>query len=639
LPATLQPDFDRILRAFEHSAAGHDEEAIQELQLIGLRSPFLEWKVLLRGLQAFYRRDDARALDNWQRLDTERLPWRLVAPLRCTIDPDFRKAQPSESQLLLQRQIDRLQGNALVAGLRILQTQLTSNDNLNQAFRQLQTIVPALRQQAPHLLPRLASCVYWAIVREGTSKDIPRFQHLFGKPSDDPTCHRLAALACDFHDDVDTAHKNWQAFEKSIADNSAAWPGDEGIRARAMIWTHLAENAQQWQAEIDIDDLNPLGKSPGKLKPPKPSAAECYQRSLSLVPDDIDVHMALINHYQHLHEPKQAETAARALVDRFPDHGPGLSTLAALLSDRKEHVEALALLQRALKHNPIDRDLRERVGAEHTRVGFLHAEASRFDEARAQFALAMPYVDPLAAARIDCKWAICELKTNNSDRAEELIRQAQDRCGSPLVTALNLSISAIRLGLKPALRKRFDADFKTALAQPPTTQAVTGSLLTLAVVFAQDVDYRGRKTHSTKVLDYALRALSLTFTEVELEQVGDHLTIMQASKHLQKFAHKGCTEFAANPVFWLLEAECHLLSKKQVRRHLVSRLLANAQRRIMSLPTGERRDMLMARWSALEIKLRRSDPFAAMYQRLSRVFADVLDHGTAEFGDDLDVDN
>src|SRR5207249_2030483 len=89
LPETLRPQFDVILQAFAQSAAGQDEEARTTLQGIGLQSPFLEWKLLLRGLLAYYEKDDARAVENWSRLNSERLPARLAAPLRFVIDEPY----------------------------------------------------------------------------------------------------------------------------------------------------------------------------------------------------------------------------------------------------------------------------------------------------------------------------------------------------------------------------------------------------------------------------------------------------------------------------------------------------------------------------------------------------------------------
>src|SRR5262249_9529630 len=63
LPESLHGQFDLVVQAFAQAEAGQDEAARQSLQGIGLQSPFLEWKLLLRGLLAYYQKDDARALE------------------------------------------------------------------------------------------------------------------------------------------------------------------------------------------------------------------------------------------------------------------------------------------------------------------------------------------------------------------------------------------------------------------------------------------------------------------------------------------------------------------------------------------------------------------------------------------------
>src|SRR5262249_4257727 len=52
LPRPLQTEYDQIVAAFAHADAGRDDAAKEALQAIGLRSPFLEWKLMLRGLLA-----------------------------------------------------------------------------------------------------------------------------------------------------------------------------------------------------------------------------------------------------------------------------------------------------------------------------------------------------------------------------------------------------------------------------------------------------------------------------------------------------------------------------------------------------------------------------------------------------------
>src|SRR5262249_5044571 len=53
LPVAMRGDFERVRGAFAHLHAGADDAARDALQGISLASPFLEWKVLLRGLLAY----------------------------------------------------------------------------------------------------------------------------------------------------------------------------------------------------------------------------------------------------------------------------------------------------------------------------------------------------------------------------------------------------------------------------------------------------------------------------------------------------------------------------------------------------------------------------------------------------------
>src|SRR5713226_6123159 len=64
LPEEMRGDFDRVIQTFAQLETGQDDAARKTLQGIGLRSPFLEWKLFLRGLQAYYQGDDARAIEN-----------------------------------------------------------------------------------------------------------------------------------------------------------------------------------------------------------------------------------------------------------------------------------------------------------------------------------------------------------------------------------------------------------------------------------------------------------------------------------------------------------------------------------------------------------------------------------------------
>jgi len=197
LPADFQAQHEVVSKAFAELAAGQDDAVRAALQSIGLTSPFLEWKLLLRGFLAYYQNDDARAIENWQRLQAERLPAKMAAPFRSSVDATFRQAQSGEAQTRFLKLLESVQGASLVSRLREVQRLLAGEKQLAQAFRQVEQIIPLLKAENPTAVARLAACCFWAIVDHGLPEDVGRYLRVFGAPPEDPKLARLHALACD----------------------------------------------------------------------------------------------------------------------------------------------------------------------------------------------------------------------------------------------------------------------------------------------------------------------------------------------------------------------------------------------------------------------------------------------------------
>src|SRR5262249_3955467 len=147
------------------------------------------------------------------------------------------------AQAALQSQADRLQGSGLVPSLRAVQRAVANEHQFPQAFRLAEQLLPALRQEAPQLVPRLGACFWWGIVSHGQPEDLRRYQRVFGSPADDPEMARLEALSLERRHMLQEAHKDWQRFEKSVAVHPSAWPAGQADRVRALVWRHMAENA------------------------------------------------------------------------------------------------------------------------------------------------------------------------------------------------------------------------------------------------------------------------------------------------------------------------------------------------------------------------------------------------------------
>ena len=265
LPETLHADFDRILLAFRQTEAGKDDDARATLQGIGLRSPFLEWKLLLRGLQAYYANDDARALENWQRLAPDRLPARLAAPFRFRIDAEFRAAQTPETQAALQQQLDRLEvGESLPPKLRKLRRLLTNQETLAAAFRQAEALLPALRREAPHLEARLASCFYWAALDTGPD-DVPA---LYARVRPARRRPELFSPGSPGATNGPTTRKKPISTGKRLKKRSPPirrrGRRDRPSASRALIWLRMGRNAAGIPDEKEIAKLPALSAQPSR---------------------------------------------------------------------------------------------------------------------------------------------------------------------------------------------------------------------------------------------------------------------------------------------------------------------------------------------------------------------------------------
>lgn len=598
LPPVYQADFDRIVQAFREVEAGQDEQARATLQPLGLRSPFLEWKILLRGLQAYYQNDDPRALENWQRLSPDRLPARLAAPWRFAIDPAFRAAQPPATQALLQQQRARLEPSTAIQQLRQLRTALGEKRSLGTAYRQVEALLPTLRQQAPHLVPRLASCFYWATLDSGPD-DVLRYQRVFGGPPEDPHFHRLHALAYEKAFRLPDAHASWKKYEHEIATLPGVWPGDQAARARALIWLHMGRNAGLIPSDRTVAHLPRfLRDHPDRPRQLDPPAEKCFQRSLELAPDLLEAHEALFNFHVLEDQPAKALKAGKKLLERFPDHLPTLESLAGLLQDQGEPAEALALLQRALKNNPLNRDLRLRVSKARLLCASEHAVAGAFAEARQEYEAALRLNDSGDAAAVLCPWAACEFKAGDAARGEELLQQALGQGGSAVGVAYRMLAATARLKLPRSFKARFEKEFKEGLASPGSPRDLIALLDTAEAYQEAAVTYVGQKTHLKQILTCAEKARTrLEFSGPELAKVCERLIDLDATaRNINGYLRMGLLRFPDDPMFPFLEA-VHLLDAgpDYSSTYRVRYLLSEAERLARLLPAGPEQQAMLAR--------------------------------------------
>ena len=180
---------------------------------------------------------------------------------------------------------------------------------------------------------------------------------------------------------------------------------------RGLIWLHLGENAAKTPSATKLKKLPIALRGPlAELKPLTPTASTCFERSLELLPDQLEALEALFRYYLNDDQPAKARKAGTKLLDKFPDHVPTLQAYGRLCLEQKDFAEGLRILQHALSKNPLDRKLREEVGQAHLFVARVSAEKKQIDAARPEYQAAMGLVAAEDHASVLCRWAAAEFK-------------------------------------------------------------------------------------------------------------------------------------------------------------------------------------------------------------------------------------
>lgn len=629
LPPEWRADHERVVRAFRQAEAGEDDKARQTLQEIGLRSPYLEWKLLLRGLLAYYAREDDRARENWQRLDPKQLPARLAAPFRAIVDTEFRKLQAPTTAQVLQNQLERLQSSETRKRIQELRKGLANTRSLEAAFRAVEALLPFLREQGPHLIPRLAAHFYSSILRYGPD-ELPRYRRVFGVPADDREFHRLIARAMESNSDFAEANKHWAAYAKEVSSRGdLASPAQQAL-AQALIWQRMGNNAASIPTPEQMKKLPPmfrnLARFPRKIKP---TAEECYQQSLKLAPELRKTYECLMRYLHKTGEMDKVLQAGEQLLTRFPDHLQTLEDLSDIYLSRKRYDQAKQMVERALKLQPLDRQLQEQLGTIHALLAREHVENGRFEEARTCYQESLRLSDPRGHSLAYCRWAAAELKAGNPIRSNELLVEAQSRAPGPLPVTYCLLVESNRLELNKTLKTQWTREFNRQIEEKADPGVASVLIEYAASLMANKVSYHGQQTHLKKIVSYAHRVEVSQYTEQQLLSVLRAMMVLKTQiKSLRTLFARARNLYPDNPWFCYLEVVLVMgEDMQQISGSLeVHQLLEEAERLTHKLPREEPGIVQM-----LDDITRRKQLLQAMDPLLGRLITMLSERENEEF--------
>lgn len=604
VPEDYRVGLHAILNAFKQYEVGQDEAAKATLQVIGLQSPFLEWKLTLRGLMAYSANDDVRAIENWQRLSPTRMPKKFVASLHSSIDASQRTGQSPEDQKRIAKASDFLSNNPIVKLLKELQPYLGRDVSMTSAWRIVRQLYPLLKTAHPDLATRFAACMYVAVINQGQPKDVQTLTSIFGTYADDPHMHRLDAMACDLRSIDHESNEYWLKYESWLAGPPKTWPEDVAKRARAMILLKMGKQSQRMLENDEYDEesdfygpFQQLRRRQKKGVLSEKTIEDLFARSVALAPDWAEPTVTWVEQLLDDEKYDKAKSVAEKFLERHPDTLRLLEILHEMQTEQLQLAEALAVSKRLLAINPLDSELQIQLGDD--TINYARAEmiAENYESAEAiltdgQSVLRTNTILKLYQFSIESTIA---RKTKRVALADELLKNIAGLSQLKLLSAYVLSVDAAFAKLKPADKKIADARFAEALATKPLTALELSMTYAFwARLGALQCEYRGQKSHGTKLLAL-IQNLTLTKSEeVDFEHLINTLFATKSFKVAKIVVGKLQRFFPSNPVFALVAAKLLLSEKKSTcqNQHRVRSLLNLAKELIRTSKNPEHQLLL-----------------------------------------------
>ena len=243
-----------------------DDTAIA-LPQISRRSPLAPWKLLVRAIAAFYRKEDDACRQYLDAINPAAAPARLIPILRQLLAGETKEPLPGAAGQLIRAVIGghvalRRSFEQLDAAFHTAETRRTF-DSIRTAVRECST-------HAPDLLDRLRQHIYVrCAVRNINEKQV--CEAIGARPKQDADYLRFCALMLEHTDDFGTiaaACRHWEAFRSAAVEEG--WFPPKGVEVAAL-YLHMAALLRRIPVDV-LGDFRRSAASPAR----KGRGEDCY---------------------------------------------------------------------------------------------------------------------------------------------------------------------------------------------------------------------------------------------------------------------------------------------------------------------------------------------------------------------------
>ena len=432
LPETVARERNAVLDALRRVVEKDYEGALAAVKPLGIRSIFAAWKWWVKGVCAFYRKEDHKARKAFGAIPADSVPGKAAGPFRKLMEDPAESEEKASPPAFLETEFTVAGCGEAAAPLARAQylcrvnRHRDSHAHLMETLRQFPTMSNGLTRSLAEFYynwplfqpPQTAAKYMDALITAWFNRPETAVAESFWT-------RRMAAIGAErFERPDEEVLERW----KNVIDSYAAARGDAPL-VKALVYERMGNFFAR-----EVEDASPFGHFfSRRRKTPElwnaELAEECFEAGAKALPR-IESELNRIAFYEKTGDDSAANRLLDEVIRDFPPHKEVLHKAGARCMNRDALIKGMKYLEQALSLDPMDKRLRSDYLVICSRAALRYIQNGQTEKARNLFPRMIEAADPhahhwvLGLATVQARISIFERLLGNPEKAEALWRKA-----------------------------------------------------------------------------------------------------------------------------------------------------------------------------------------------------------------------
>jgi tetratricopeptide (TPR) repeat protein len=476
LPEPVARERNAVLDALRRVAEKDYEGALAAVKPLGMRSIFAAWKWWIKGVCAFYQKEDEKARKAFGAIQADSVPGRAAGPFRKLMadsgEPEQKPSAPSmlEAEFAVAGCGEAAAPLARAQYLCRVNRHRDSHAHLMETLQQFPTMSNGLTRSLAEFYynrplfqpPQTAFKYMDALIRAWFNRPEPAVAESFWT-------RRMAAIGSErFERPDEELLERWE----NVIDSYEAERGDAPL-VKALVYERMGNFFAR-----EIEDDSPFGHFfSRRRKTPElwnqELAEECFELGADALPR-IESELNRIAFYEKTGDDSAANRLLDEVIRDYPPHKEVLHKAGSRCMERNALIKGMKYLEQALSMDPMDKRLRKDYLVICSRAAIRYIQNGQIEKARALFPRMIEAADAhahhwvLGLDTVQVRISIFERLLGNDEGAESFWRKANAHPFSdPFILLLFYWMMGSYYGLRENQLKETKANIWKAMEDAP----------------------------------------------------------------------------------------------------------------------------------------------------------------------------